>query len=106
MAAPESKRLIRAYDMKKSAFLWDTVTYGGTGLVLSVHPTKTYAVVRVSSREGEKRTDMIHFFDNRTGLLKDSITLENTLFRPDAADIDIRDAALILKGGAEVSVRK
>ena len=70
--------------MKKSAFLWDTVTYGGTGLVLSVHPTKNYAIVRVSSREGEKRTDMIHFFENRTGLLKDSITLENTTFRPDA----------------------
>ena len=49
---------------------------------------------------------MIHFFENRTGLLKDSITLENTLFRPDQADLDVRDRALILKGGAEVSVRK
>jgi hypothetical protein len=105
---PDSKRFIRAYDLRKSALLWDSVPYTGGALNLSVYPTRTYAVVRVSSREAgaDKRRDMIHFFENRTGLLKDSITLEDTLWRPDDADLDVRDRALVLRGGAEVSVRR
>src|SRR5436190_19482342 len=105
----DGKRFIRAYDLEKSALLWDSVTYSGLGLLaLSVHPTKNFTIVRASAKETpDKRTDMVHFFENRTGLLKDSITLENTAFRaPDQVDLDVRDRALILKGGAEVSVRR
>jgi outer membrane protein assembly factor BamB/tetratricopeptide (TPR) repeat protein len=105
---PDGKRFIRAYDLRKSTLLWDSVPYTGNGLTLSIHATRNYAVVRVSSKERDtdKRTDMIHFFETRTGLLKDSITLENTLYRNDQADVDLRDRAIVLRGGAEVSVRK
>jgi outer membrane protein assembly factor BamB len=104
----DGKRFIRAYDVEKSSLLWDSVTYSGLGLMpLSIHPTRNFTIVRASARETpEKRTDTIHFFENRTGLLKDSMTLENTLHRPDQADVDVRDRTLILKGGPEVSVRK
>jgi hypothetical protein len=104
----DSKRFVRAYDLEKGSLRWDSVTYSGVGLDLSIHPSRNYAVVRVSSKAqgAQTRTDMIHFFDERTGLLKDSITLENTVWRSDQADVDIRDRALILRGGSEVSVRK
>jgi hypothetical protein len=107
-ATPDSKRFVRAYDLRKAALLWDSVTYSGGTLDLSLHPTRNYAVVRVSGKTAgaDTRTDMIHFFDNRTGLLKDSITLENTLWRSGHSDVDIRERALILRGGPEVSVRR
>jgi hypothetical protein len=106
-AMPDSKRFVRAYDMKKAALLWDSVTYTGGGLDLSIYPSRSYAIVRVSSKGAtDRRTDMVHFFENQTGLLKDSITLENTVWKSDQADVDIREKALVLRGGSEVSVRK
>jgi hypothetical protein len=44
-------------------------------------------------------------FEIRTGLLKDSITLDNAALRP-PPDMELRDRALVIRAGPEVSVRK
>ncbi len=105
---PDGKRFVRAYDTAKNEHLWDSVTYSGQYLSVHVVPTKEFAVVRTGSRDTatDRRTDTVQFFDVRTGLLKDAFKIENTHFPAGEIDMEARDHALVIHGGAQVLVRR